>query len=389
MLRANLLSTFNKNITKPGEIDLLFRKIGGTAFVNCYTPAPDSPRSIAALQTGLYPKNNGCNSRIKWPYYYLNEEISNFYELLGANNYKINLYLTDVNQQVGILPKKLHPNVNIYNSINDIIHEINTDCHTKDNSFHSLVLDDYHWSISDNGANSLGDYYGQKHLANTINNLFEGVNIDNFDYIFIYSDHGFQLTSEQNISKLFLTNDNRSKITMFMRKKGDNKIILNQKLSSNLDIYSTLEDILESKKKVKTDGISLLKNRDHDNIVIEDHNKFNVNLNQVVENWAVRTKDYFYFKNLYKDALFKVNSPNDYQLVVSPNIQLIQNFQDAIANKSSSYKEINKQHKILESYKDMCDSRALYSDGQPRVKDINSMYLKIYRKLYRNKYKRW
>lgn len=51
MLRANLLKTFNNNIKEKGLMDYWFERLGGTYFTNCYTPVPDSPRSIDVLPT--------------------------------------------------------------------------------------------------------------------------------------------------------------------------------------------------------------------------------------------------------------------------------------------------------------------------------------------------
>ena len=47
------------NICNPEEkstsFDKLIRDIGGKVYTNCYTPAPDTPRSSACMWTGVYP----------------------------------------------------------------------------------------------------------------------------------------------------------------------------------------------------------------------------------------------------------------------------------------------------------------------------------------------
>jgi len=75
MMRTDLLSVYNQNVKDKTSFDLLLEKIGGCIYTNCYTPAPDTPRSLACLQTGLHPYFNGCNTRIKWPKYYVKEEV--------------------------------------------------------------------------------------------------------------------------------------------------------------------------------------------------------------------------------------------------------------------------------------------------------------------------
>ena len=44
MFRANILNMFNDNAPYT-NIDNLFEQWGGTIYTNCYTPAPDTPRS--------------------------------------------------------------------------------------------------------------------------------------------------------------------------------------------------------------------------------------------------------------------------------------------------------------------------------------------------------
>ena len=65
MLRANRLKTVNKDIFHWTVFDKWIQDFGGCTYSNCYTPAPDTPRSLACFYTGLYPKLNGCRSRIR------------------------------------------------------------------------------------------------------------------------------------------------------------------------------------------------------------------------------------------------------------------------------------------------------------------------------------
>jgi|AntAceMinimDraft_10_1070366.scaffolds.fasta_scaffold01354_6 arylsulfatase A-like enzyme len=389
MLRANLLKNFNKNIKKNGQIDDLFNRIGGTVYTNCYTPAPDSPRSLASFHTGMYPKNNGCDVRIKWPNFYLNNNLKTIYDILFENKFEILIHSPKDRLKVGFLPPRLPFKINIYTSLDNFEKSMGKKIAKRNNIFGMISLIDYHKSIRDNGASSLGDYWGQQHLVNAIEHFFDNIDADNFDYIFIFSDHGFVLKSEKKINTLFFTHDKKTKITMFIRKKGDDKITINDKLSSIMDVFPTLQDILNITTKTKSDGISLFDNKEHESIVIEDHKDFNVSLEQVIENWAVRTKEYFYFKNLEENALFRVNSTNNYSRITQPDDILVKKLEKMIEQKSSSYKNNLKQYKILKYYKQMSESRDTYSDGQNRVKNIHNIFFKIKRKLLSNIYRRW
>lgn len=70
MLGADYLNIGNKRC-RSGSMDRLLESLGGTFFERCYTPAPDTPRSSACMWSGVYPKENGCNNRLKYPGRYL------------------------------------------------------------------------------------------------------------------------------------------------------------------------------------------------------------------------------------------------------------------------------------------------------------------------------
>ena len=71
MLRPNRLSTFNSSLIKQTKIDHFLKNLGGTAYTNCFTEGPDTPRGLASFATGLSPYLNGCDSRLKWPRFFL------------------------------------------------------------------------------------------------------------------------------------------------------------------------------------------------------------------------------------------------------------------------------------------------------------------------------
>lgn len=399
MLRANLLKTFNENIKQNSRMDYFFNRIGGTAFSNCYTPSPDSPRSLACLYTGFYPKDNRCDTRIKWPRFYLKDDLTTVFNLLSECGFTMTVSLSKTRKQLGQLPSNLPHEIIVHHSQRDIKNAIGKNIKSMENQFFFVTLIDYHWSIDDYGANSLGDYKGQKHISNYLNGFFDDIEPDSFDYIFLFSDHGYWLNSEKNESKLFLTNDNRTKITMFVRKKGDSRVVINDKLSSIMDIFPTIQNILGMRNRFASDGISLFDKDEHNNIVIEDHKTFGVTIGQVLENWAVRTKNYFYFRNLEKNALFKVISPNKYKEVLEPDVNLINELEKEIERKSLSYVENKKQYEILKYYREMLYSKDPYADGEPRINNPRKLFYRFYgypqkldraiREMLEDKYKRW
>ncbi|UJF33216.1 hypothetical protein [Paenibacillus hexagrammi] len=51
MLRPNLMNVHNHEVPEH-ELDRFFRQLGGTLYTNCYTPAPDTARSMACFWSG-------------------------------------------------------------------------------------------------------------------------------------------------------------------------------------------------------------------------------------------------------------------------------------------------------------------------------------------------
>ena len=389
MLRPNLLYSFNENVVAPGEMDHLFDNLKGTAYTNCYTPAPDSPRSLACLYTGLYPKNNGCTTRIKWPKYYLKPEAETIFDMLSKKSYTTHINLTESEEKTGFLPDNIKGDICLHDSTDKIMDVFRSNIESDTDSAYFINLNDYHWSMDDYGHNSMGDYYGQKHLKTYIDMLFQGIDIEDIDYLFIYSDHGFLLDNEKVENQLLLTNDNRSKITMFVRKKGDNILKKNRKLSSIMDIHPTLNEILELTENKNSDGISLFSDEEYENIVIEDHKNFSVSLEQLIENWSIRTREYHYYKSLDDDALFKVMSDHEYIKIGSINGNIREILEGKIRDVSLSYQDTLIQHEILKSYQALYNCNFHYSSGESRFNGRRSIAGKIQRLLYRNKYIRW
>lgn len=86
MLRPNRFASYNDKI-QPNQIDELLMALGGTLYTNCFSPAPDTLRSIACYYTGLLPMENGCDTRVKWPSKLIPKETANIFDPFIENNY--------------------------------------------------------------------------------------------------------------------------------------------------------------------------------------------------------------------------------------------------------------------------------------------------------------
>lgn len=385
MVRPNLIQTFNKSIVEKSGLDEWFEKLGGRSFINCYTPAPDTPRSISCLYTGQRPAVNGCETRLQWPYYYLNNNHQTIFDVFSDLDYGMYSITDQSRIDVGIFPKNISKNIKILNKL-DHLNKYKNDILSEKNSFLFVDLPDYHLAVDDYFALNCSHDIGLKKLKKSFDNLFSIIPDSTFDHIFIFSDHGFRMVGDKNFEDLtLLPFDNRSKIMMFHHKKNDKNIETIENLTSILDLYPTLKEVINS-KDCETDGISLLRTKENRALTLEDHSTFNVNLGLYHDIWAVRTKDYFYFESIEKKILLKVNSPHTYT-PVKINQELVGSFQKILSKYTCSYDRVNEQLNILERYKGLKSNFILYSDGSNRLTNFRKLFNKIYSKILQLFYK--
>ena len=389
MLRPNLLRSYNSKIKNKGPLDDFINDFGGTLFQNCYTPAPDTPRSLGCLHSGLYPNKNGCDTRIRWPFYFYNERHS-LLESLVETGFDVTYYATKNKMNVGPLPKGAKEKVNIVNCLSKFGKAVSKDLKNDEDSAFFLTLDDYHWANDDYGHNSLGDYYGQLHLKNYLESFFKNNNKDMFDHIFWFSDHGHKLYSElKNIDKNSLLNDDRTQIHLLARKKNEMQLSYDNKLRGIIDIYPTILSIIEASVDVELDGLDLYSKDGHDFIVFEDHNDFSVSLSQVIDNWGVRTRDECYFESLESRALFKITGAGDYQKKAKIDNELY--YTNLIRKYSLAYDVTKKQNSVLNFYAKLRHENEdlEFSDNKKRYFKNRNIFFKIIRYMLKDFKKRW
>jgi hypothetical protein len=355
-----------------------------------FTPAPDSPRSLACLYSGKYPKNNGCCKRLHWPGFYLKNNLFTIFDLFEKYNYSMLLNITKTEVKLGFLPARKYRSMKILNDLDAFLDNLEKVIDKNANIFSFIALSDYHWAMEDYDANSLGDYYGQKHLSNSFEKIFNRFAPDTFDYIFIFSDHGCKLDEELKTEKkiLYLINDARSKIVMFVREKGCNEIKKMSNLTSIMDILPTLTSIMNDKNTYSFDGVSVFEKLQNRYLVIEDYIGFPPEIGATHELWGIRTDTHFYLASLSEDVLLNIVSENEYSEEKSADSSLIAEFQVKIGDIACSYYENMRLHEILKRYEAMTVYRDSYSDGEKR-RSKNVFIFRLKKEILKNKYKRW
>ena len=365
MIRVDHLSLYNDNMEKT-SLDLFFENLGGTILTNCYTPAPDTPRSIACLQSGLLPYLNGCDSRVKWPRYFMKPNIETIFDIAVGLGYKVNLCATKSDIETGLFKFKENENVSIFTTIEDFTDTV----HLSENTLSLIAIDDYHSAIDDYGGTSLGIKEGQKVILYSSNNFLTPDVINKYDYSFFFSDHGHALQSEivMQKNKLELLNDGRTKLFMFYHNINNKKIVKDSRLASILDLYASIVDLIGSGDFRQ--GFSFFRDSQRDILHIEDHADFRVSPEQVVSQWRVISDEIDIRTNVF-ETLNKKGQIID--------INVIKKYLDSF---SPSFSYYMKQIEILKMYEKMKQRKTHYFNGVKRANWWIRCYVRIINRLY-------
>jgi hypothetical protein len=356
MIRANRLSTFNDDIRIDTPLDIAFKELGGTVYNNCFTPGPDTPRGMSTYYTGINPYKNGCNARLKWPQYFLNENLNTIFDLFLEQKYEINCFSSPRERETGLFPEHIY-NMNIHNQDYDMDKYL-SNIKLKDKHFLFVSVPDYHRAFDDFGYSTKGESKAYDVTKSVWDSVFKSLNKDDFDHIFIFSDHGFKFAVESRLEpKMFMLNEDRANNIMIHRAKGDNNLVKNNKLCSIADLYTTYQDILDIEQ---TKSISLLSKKEHEFIVLEDHFNFSPELNQNIELWALVSKDFIYIRKL--DIAIKMDRKTR-----NLDNKVIIKYDNYLKNNSSFGKYLNEYEKIFK-YKLSILPGGVYMNGVIRKK---------------------
>jgi hypothetical protein len=299
MIRANRLSTFNSNVKKDTPLDIAFKEIGGTTYTNCFIPGPDTPRGMSTFYTGVNPYKNGCNTRLKWPQYFLDKDLNTIFDLFIDKGFKIDCYASPKERDTGLYPSHIS-DMNIHNKDCDL-NKYLSELKLQNDHFLFVSIPDYHWAFDDFGYSVSGEKKAYKVTKSVFDIVFKNLNKDDFDHIFIFSDHGFKFTVERKREpKACMLDEDRTNSIMLHRTKGQESLVKNDKLCSIADLYPTYEAILGNHQ---TKNFSLLSDNEHKFIVLEDHINFAPSINQNIELWALVNKDIIYIRELDKVSL--------------------------------------------------------------------------------------
>ena len=354
MLRPNRYGLYNQKLEN-NKIDNAIIELGGTLYTNCFSPAPDTPRSMASFYTGLSPIENGCNTRVKWPSKFLNKNIETIFDNFLKNEYKLDFFSNPNERKGGLFPP-LISDLDVHNNdfnLNHFTHNISL----HKNHLIFISIPDFHWAHQDWGYTKKGERIAISETSNSLDIVFNNLNKDDFDHIFLFSDHGFKFNYQIRKESWYnFLNRDRSNIFLFHRAKFDSEIKYDDKLCSIQDLKYTVDEIFGN-----PNVLSLFSDNQRDYIVCEDHLSIDApEVNQNVDIWALITKNEVYFRTL-NHAILEKN-----RHIVSENI--IPEY-DEILKKESQFGRYKDEHEKVFAYHDLILAQTEFMNGNPRKND--------------------
>lgn len=367
MVRGNLLHNVNKKIKK-SNFDIFLEKMGGTLYINAFTPAPDTGRAYSMLQTGLSCKNNGCDDVWKYPEFFLKDEIKILDEILLENNVETTYIGTKRNDLSGVFSNRVKNKILIdfkENTYLEAFQNLKEKIDGNDKTFSWICLDDYHVAADDYGASMTSDDVGKEKLSIILNKLFNIIDKNIFDEIIILSDHGnVHQYGFKDIRILNLLSDDRTKILLYRVNKKNISFKLNDELRNILDIFPTILESFNIKALDYVEGISLYKKISKDRIIsMESYSEFAhlapLNL------WGCRSKDFLYLTNQKYKKMYQVINLIEYkECKIEKNVE--DSFIEVLKKETVNYELKEKELKSIERYYKVLNYCYKYSDNSER-----------------------
>ncbi len=357
MLRPNRFGCYNDKLQN-NSIDQIIKELGGTLYTNCFSPAPDTPRSMACFYSGLLPKDNGCDSRVKWPGKFMKNGIQTIFDPFIQNNYKINIFSNPNERQGGLFPPGIEK-TGIHNqnfNLSEFVEEISL----AEDHFIFISIPDFHWAIQDWSYTRKGEREAISQTRQSLDIIFDHFDKDDFDHIFLFSDHGFKFSAQlEKESAHDFVNRDRTNIFMFTREKGDIGISYKDKICSIQDVIHTVNEIFGLQNEY-----SLFNNCAREYIVIEDHYDISSpKVNQNIDIWAVVTKSEMYVRTLKESVLIK--NGQFYHNSLSEQY-------DAILETETQFGRYNNEYKKVFAYHELILAQTNHMNGNLRTGEMRS-----------------
>ena len=264
-LRANRLAAFNPDIAQPTLFDNYLHRNGFTVYRNCFTPCPDTYRSLAALMTGIEPWESACNCYNK-PLNPYGLQYKTIFDCLNERGFSFSLFHS--HSEPFVFPPFIQKYLYDGCVLSDFIKQVPS----HDNHFTWIGLLDFRKASYFTKYNARKEPFWFQRLDKALSNL-ETSFLDSYDHVFLFSDHGVMLSNDikkvDGVPYPFLS-ENRTQLVMAHHVKGQRETLFRDKLCSMTDIFPTLLHILDGKEDKNSSGFSLLSDKCREFVMVED-----------------------------------------------------------------------------------------------------------------------
>lgn len=278
-----------------GSLESVLKEMGGVTFVNCYSPAPDTPRSLGTIFTGLMPDVNRCNRRDKWPGHSLSDVSSSFFRTAVDSGFQVSALLTTTEIKTQrFLPADCRDDVRIYSQLEELIQAIK-----RDPVSHEVIFvqdNDCHFAISDHFALKASHTIGSRRVGRNLQHFLSRIGQNHFDSIVVFSDHGFAPSRpRRRRSQLELSGPQRSKVLLHCWSKELDCPSTSTRLTTTAEIGIVIQSMVQTQSAKS--AIHALLNRPQNKVVtVEDYSNHNTNSGSTPDVWSVITPSQMYIE---------------------------------------------------------------------------------------------
>lgn len=246
----------------------LLNQWGGTYFTQIYSTAPDTPRSLAQVFSGLDSRENGCVLRTQWPGYFLDDKLGTIFSDFSIASLEVAAVLAPIEWCGRFIPTSNREFVHRYDSVQ----ELARDCFEGQlaDDFAVFVQDnDYHHEVDRRLGHQSAHAAGSARIATNLSTVLDAFGEDFFDFAIVFSDHGCML-SQDSLQPLDWLDNLRTNVLLHVRQRSEDRFQENATLHQLSDIRPFVREILGLPQVVPNKhAIGSDVSRSH--VVIEDH----------------------------------------------------------------------------------------------------------------------
>lgn len=345
MLRANKFLT-SDNRGKHNALEKTLRELGGTFHSNCITLAPDTPRSLGVLWSGKSPKNNGMDTRHKYPGHEIKADDDKLFSHLIERGIPLNIVHESILQANLIFPPSVKNYANFYPDVASLIKSRNAFPWKADpDEVIFVVSNTYHREVTQRFAHKSSHDAACVLLAQEIAEAVSGLELSPGDHLVVFSDHGCKLSNDK-FGPLEQLNRDRSQVFLFHSRLDGARFIIEDKLSDMIDMHNFFKGLFSFRAE-SLDDLSLGQigtSRSNKAVVVEDHKTYATKPGEPITNWAVYTKNFEYFESSGSSP--KMNFLTEPK-TSSERLSLIEEAKNHLRARGSGYLALEKSRSLL------------------------------------------